>query len=194
MTTITEPQRATATATVDAAPRGAGAPAPGAEFVRAVCDLHGPVLLRYTLTLVDRDLHRAEDLVQEAVLRAWRGRENLDADPGRLRPWLFTVVRRLAIDAHRARSVRPAEVPPGDAQDAPIADESERVVNAQVVAQAMRDLPPRQREILVHVHYLGLSVHETAELLGIPEGTVKSRTHKAVRALREKLIARGYPG
>ncbi|MFL1380094.1 MULTISPECIES: sigma-70 family RNA polymerase sigma factor [unclassified Nocardiopsis] len=192
MTPITEPHRAAAT--VDVAPREAGDRAPGAEFVRAVCDLHGPVLLRYALTLVDRDLHRAEDLVQEAVLRAWRGRENLDTAPERLRPWLFTVVRRLAIDAHRARSVRPAEVPPDDAQDPPTADEAERVVNAQVVAQAMRDLTPTQREILVHIHYLGLSVNETAELLGIPAGTVKSRTHKAVRALRTRLLALGYPG
>jgi RNA polymerase sigma-70 factor, ECF subfamily len=192
MTPITEPHRATAT--VGVAPRDAGVAAPGAEFVRAVCDLHGPVLLRYALTLVDRDVHRAEDLVQEAVLRAWRGRGSLDTTPEKLRPWLFTVVRRLSIDAHRARSVRPAEVPPGDAQDPPAADESERVVDAHVVAQAMRDLTPKQREVLVHVHYLGRSVNETAEILGIPAGTVKSRTHKAVRALRGRLLARGYPG
>lgn len=192
MTPTTEPQRATAAPT--AAPREAGATDPGAEFVRAVCDLHGTVLLRYALTLVDRDLHRAEDLVQEAVLRAWRGREALASDPGRLRPWLFTVVRRLAIDAHRARSVRPAEVPPGDAQDPPVPDTAERVVTAQVVADALRDLTPTQREVLVHVHYLGRSVGETAEILGIPAGTVKSRTYKAVRALRERLLARGYPG
>ncbi|MDE3721993.1 sigma-70 family RNA polymerase sigma factor [Nocardiopsis sp. N85] len=188
MTPIPEPHRANATLEVD--PRGA--PESGAEFIRAVCELHGAVLLRYALSLVDRDVHRAEDLVQEAVLRAWRNRMTLNTAPEGLRPWLFTVVRRLVIDAHRARSVRPAEVPPDDAHERPVADATERIVTAQVVADALRDLSPMHREILVHVHYLGRGVNETAELLGIPPGTVKSRTHKAVRALKERLSARGY--
>lgn len=192
MTTITEPHRATAGA--PAPGRGTGAPGSGAEFARALCDLHGPVLLRYALSLVDRDVHRAEDLVQEAVLRAWRGWEARDTPAEKMRPWLFTVVRRLAIDAHRARGARPAEVPQDRAQDPPVADAAERVVTAQVVADALRDLTPTQREVLVHIHYLGRSVNETAGILGVPAGTVKSRTHKAVRALRERLLARGYPG
>ncbi len=167
-------------------------PAHGTEFVRDVYTHHGTVLLRYASGLVGHDLHRAEDIVQEAVLRAWRRIDALDTSAERLRPWLFTVIRNLAIDGHRSRGSRPTEVEQDLSAEHTVPDETERVVTTQLVADALGDLTPQHREVLLHVHYLGNSVRETALVLGIPEGTVKSRTYKASRALRAALDRRGY--
>src|SRR5829696_4522413 len=77
------------------------------KSLRALYDGHA------ALRLTNGDRARAEDIVQETLLRAWRNLEVLDDDVRPVRPWLFTVAQRLAIDAHRARRARPAEV--GDA-------------------------------------------------------------------------------
>jgi RNA polymerase sigma-70 factor, ECF subfamily len=71
---------------------------------------HGPALLRLATVLTGGDRGRAEDLVQETMLRAWTHRANLDIQHRSPRAWLITVARRLAVDAHRARRARPAEV------------------------------------------------------------------------------------
>jgi RNA polymerase sigma factor (sigma-70 family) len=68
---------------------------------------HGPALLRLATTLTGGDHGRAEDLVQETMLRAWTHRNNLDMQHRPPRAWLITVARRLAVDAHRARRARP---------------------------------------------------------------------------------------
>ena len=80
------------------------------ESLRALYDGHAPVLLAYALRLTDGDRNRAEDIVQETLLRAWRNLDRMDENAGPVRPWLFTVAQRLAIDAHRARRARPPEV------------------------------------------------------------------------------------
>src|SRR3712207_2867908 len=86
----------------------------GEESLRALYEAHAPVLLAYALRLTDGDRTRAEDIVQETLLRAWRNLDRVDEATGRpVRPWLFTVAQHLAVDAHRARRARPAEV--GDA-------------------------------------------------------------------------------
>src|SRR5579863_977451 len=71
---------------------------------------HGPALLRLATALTGGDRGRAEDLVQETMLRAWTHRADLDIQHRPPRAWLITVVQRLAVDAHRARRARPAEV------------------------------------------------------------------------------------
>jgi hypothetical protein len=80
-------------------------------LVRRLYAEDGRALLHFITDLCAGDRHRAEDIVQETMLRAWRNAEAL-ATSGRpsLRPWLFTVARRLAIDAHRLRGARAAEV------------------------------------------------------------------------------------
>ena len=74
------------------------------EIARVVAELAPLGLRRLRLTGGDRG--RAEDVVQETMLRAWRHPEALDPARGEIRPWLFTVARRIAIDAHRAALVR----------------------------------------------------------------------------------------
>ena len=80
------------------------------QVLRALVDQHGPALLGYAQRLTGGDLGRAEDIVQETLLRAWRHQDSLTGDRGAARPWLFAVARRIAIDAHRRRRARPAEV------------------------------------------------------------------------------------
>ena len=77
-------------------------------FIRALYAEHGGALLRYALHLTGGDRQRAEDLVQETIVRAWRHPEALADRPAR--PWLFAVARNLAVDAYRARQARPPEV------------------------------------------------------------------------------------
>src|SRR5690349_9639782 len=72
-------------------------------FLRDIYDRYGPLLLRYATRLLDGDWHKGEDILQEAAARAWKHAGFLDGGNERLRPWLFTVVRNLVIDHHRAR-------------------------------------------------------------------------------------------
>jgi RNA polymerase sigma-70 factor (ECF subfamily) len=162
------------------------------QLLRALFDQHAPALLSYALRLVDGDRGRAEDVVQETLLRAWRHPEAMAPDRGSPRPWLFAVARRIVVDAHRRRRARPHEV--GDDVLALIPtqdDDVDRALDAWLVADALDALSPAHREVLVQTYFAGRSVGEAARVLGIPPGTVKSRTHYALQALRLALLERG---
>jgi len=172
--------------------RGMGAARVDEQLLGALFSAHAPALLSYALRLTGGDRGRAEDVVQETLLRAWRHPESLDPKRGDPRPWLFTVARRIAIDAHRARDARPVEV--GDAALASVesgTDEIERALETWLVSDALAALTPAHREVLVETYYRGRSIAEAARVLGIPEGTVKSRVHYAMAALRLALQERG---
>jgi RNA polymerase sigma-70 factor (ECF subfamily) len=163
---------------------------------RAVVEMHiehRSALFGFLLTLTG-DRHRAEDLVQETMVRAWRHRETVDGSHASALPWLLTISRRLAIDAHRARMARPHEVSAEELLNtAPPDDAIERNLTALDVREAVRNLHPTQREVLVERYFHGLSVAEIAEKLDIPEGTVKSRCYYALRSLRKTLRSYGRP-
>jgi RNA polymerase sigma-70 factor (ECF subfamily) len=155
-----------------------------AELLRVMFAEHGDALYAHALRLASGDRQRAEDLVQETLLRAWRHPEALDPDRGSVRAWLFTTVRNLAIDSWRRRSVRVGEVVT-DALPEPVTDdETDRTVEAWLIAEALARLSQVHREVLVECFYHGRSVVEAATRLGVPPGTVKSRTHYALRSLR----------
>jgi RNA polymerase sigma-70 factor (ECF subfamily) len=158
-------------------------------LVRALYAEHAGPLLRYALRLTTGDRQRAEDIVQETLLRAWLHPEAIAERPAR--PWLFAVARNLAVDAHRARSARPREVGEAALELVPVADGADRALESWAVADALRVLRPEHRQVLVETYYLGRSVAEAAASLGIPGGTVKSRTFYALRALKLALEERG---
>ncbi|MEV0964828.1 MULTISPECIES: sigma-70 family RNA polymerase sigma factor [unclassified Streptomyces] len=154
---------------------------------------HGPALLSFLVGLTYGDRQRAEDLLQETLLRAWQHPEAFDAPYESMRPWLFTVGRRLAIDARRSRLARPAEIADGVLAATPDpSDVTDRAVAAVDVRAAVRSLSPEHRAVLVQIYFQGRSVAEAATALGIPQGTVKSRSYHALRAMARSLP--GYSG
>jgi RNA polymerase sigma-70 factor (ECF subfamily) len=161
------------------------------ESLRALYDGHAPVLLAYALRLTDGDRSRAEDIVQETLLRAWRNLDRLDEDVGPVRPWLFTVAQHLAIDAHRARRARPPEVGEAALASVPDLDQVEGALDRIIVTDALGSLSQEHRSVIVETYYRGRTVAETASVLGIPPGTVKSRCYYALRALKLALAERG---
>ncbi|MFD9724679.1 sigma-70 family RNA polymerase sigma factor [Streptomyces sp. NPDC059072] len=156
---------------------------------------HGKALYTFLLGLTFGDRHRAEDLLQETLFRAWTHPEALESTHASMRPWLYTVARRIAIDARRARMVRPAEVGPDALEHSPAADDrTEQAVAVLDVRHALRLLSPDHRAVLHQIYFRGASVGEAAEALGVPAGTVKSRTHYALRALRAAMPGYGPGG
>jgi len=158
-------------------------------LVRALYSEHAGPLLRYALHLTGGDRQRAEDIVQETLLRAWLHPEAIADRPAR--PWLFAVARNLAVDAFRARKARPREVGEGALELVAVPDGADRALESWAVADALRALRPDHRSVLLETFYRGHSVAEAATALGIPPGTVKSRTFYALRALKLALEERG---
>ena len=169
--------------------QGPQGPVSDEALVRALYTEHAGPLLRYALHLTSGDRQRAEDIVQETLLRAWLHPEAISERPAR--PWLFAVARNLAVDAYRARRARPREVGEGALELVAAPDEADRALESWAVADALRSLRPEHRGVLLETYYRGRSVAEAATVLGIPAGTVKSRTFYALRALKLELEERG---
>ncbi|WP_040883732.1 sigma-70 family RNA polymerase sigma factor [Janibacter sp. HTCC2649] len=166
-------------------------PDSGAVLMTQLHDEHAAALWGYCLSLTGRDHARAEDVVQETLLRAWRNHDRLEESRGSVRAWLFTVARNIVIDEWRTKRTQSelsvAEVPevrePGDQTD--------QMLLSWVVADALLGLSPDHRAVLVECYFKGASVAQAAHRLGIPDGTVKSRTHYALQALRLRLQEMG---
>lgn len=162
------------------------------ELVRALYREHGGALLGYVLGLLGGDRQRAEDVVQETFFRAWQRPSALDPSRGSIRSWLLTIARNIVIDGERARKARPPEVGEEVLGSIPTGtDEFDNAVVAYDVAGALAELSAHHREAIVEVYYRGRSVAEAAQALGVPAGTVKSRTYYGLRQLRLLLEERG---
>jgi RNA polymerase sigma-70 factor, ECF subfamily len=162
------------------------------DLVRALQAEHGPALLGY-VTRITGDPQRAEDVVQETLLRAWRRAGSLEGDASSLRSWLFAVAHNLAIDERRSRAARPDEADP-ELADVAVAGQLDRALEVSQITEALRSLSRDHREALVETFFRGRSVAEAAPVLGVPRGTVKSRTYYGLRALRAVLEERGWGG
>jgi RNA polymerase sigma-70 factor (ECF subfamily) len=163
--------------------RGGGVTSSEADLLRALHDEHAGVLWAYVVNLTNGDRAKAQDVVQETLLRAWRNPKVLDQSGGSARGWLFTVARRIVIDEWRAGRSRP-EVVTADVPERAVSDATDRLVDRHIIMAALRTLSIEHREVLLECYFRGSSVAEAAETLGVPAGTIKSRTHYALRALR----------
>jgi RNA polymerase sigma-70 factor, ECF subfamily len=160
--------------------------------IEVIYRLHGKPLYRFLLRVTLGDRRQAEDLLQETLFRAWRYLQDHTAEVTRLRPWLYTVARRVAIDAARARQARPTEVILSDPSSLPAAhDDIERMLVALTIRRGLMSLTQAHRTVLIEVYYHDRTVAEAAAALGIPEGTVRSRVFYALRALG---AVTGYAG
>jgi RNA polymerase sigma-70 factor (ECF subfamily) len=162
---------------------------PGAQdaadtFVRALYDDVPRSLFVFVLRLTG-SRYVAEDVVQEALARAWRRVDHLDLESDALRRWLFTVARNLVTDLWRSDSARPVIVSDECVMAAASAvDEVDQAVQRWALADALNRLTPKHRDILIEIYYEGRSVAEVAQRLGVPPGTARSRIYRALRALR----------
>lgn len=120
-------------------------------------------------------------------MRAWRTPAVLQRPGAPARGWLFTVARRIVIDEWRASSRRPEVVldaVPEPRSDGVADTVAERAVDRQLVVAALRKLSADHREVLLECYFRGSSVAQASAALGVPPGTIKSRTHYALRALK----------
>ncbi len=156
---------------------GAGA---DANALERLCDQHAAALWRYAWRLTG-DHAQAQDVVQETLLRAWQ-------DPNALRngqsprAWLFTVARNMVVDDRRSGPPEPF---------AGAADETVAALHRALVGDAMAQLSAEHRAVVGRSYYQGWTTAQIAADLDIAEGTVKSRLHYALRALRQALVEMG---
>jgi RNA polymerase sigma-70 factor (ECF subfamily) len=160
-----------------------------AARLAALYDAHAGPVWRYVVHLTG-DRAGADDVVQETLLRAWRTPRILAQDPAMTRSWMFTVARHLVVDdvrsARRRREIVVDDVP-DRAQD----DATEALFEAILIEEALAALSADHRAVVIRAYFGGLTVAEMARELEIPEGTVKSRLHYALRALRLALQEKG---
>jgi len=155
----------------------------------ALFEAHAKPVWRYVVHLTG-DRAGADDIVQETLLRAWRTPRILEQDPSTTRAWMITVARHLVIDEARSARRRHerivAEVPDGERQD-----DTDALFETLLIEEALAALSAEHRAVIVKAYYGGMSVAQTAAALDIPQGTVKSRLHYGLRALRLALQERG---
>lgn len=160
-----------------------------ASVLRELHDLHAAALWRYAVHLTGSPT-AADDVVQETLLRAWRSPRILEQDPASTRSWMFTVARNLVIDEarsahhrHESTTDTPPETPSREAADA--------IFDSLLIADALATLSEDHRAVIVEAYFTGLNTAELSRRLDIAEGTVKSRLHYGLRALRLALQEKG---
>ena len=141
-----------------------------------------PALRRFAYAL-RRDHASADDLVQDTLERAL-SRWSVRRQDGDLRAWLFTILRNLHVDSHRAEARRGTSVPFDEVDLPGTAATQDATVEAGDVLSAVGQLPQDQKSLLLLVGVEDFSYNEAARILDLPLGTVMSRLSRARRALR----------
>ncbi|MBS4728828.1 sigma-70 family RNA polymerase sigma factor [Mycobacterium sp. SM1] len=160
--------------------------------MRVLYDEHAAVLWRYALRLTG-DPGRAEDVVQETLLRAWQHPEVTGDTDRSARAWLFTVARNMIIDERRSPRFRnqAGSLDDPSAPERLTPDEVDAALDRLLIADAMAQLSAEHRAVIDRCYYRGWTTAQVAADLQIPEGTVKSRLHYGLRALRLMLQEMG---
>jgi len=154
-----------------------------AELMRALHAEYADSLWRYVLWLTN-DHARAQDVVQETLLRAWRSPQVLDQQDRPAGSWLYTVARNIVIDEQRSARARKEVLTEQLPETTSERDHTDATLDAWLIGDALHRLTVEHREVVVECYYRGRSTADAAQTLGIPAGTVKSRLHYGLRALR----------
>lgn len=133
------------------------------------------------------DRTRAEDAVQETFTSVWRSARSYRPERGPGAPWLYAVARNAIVDGIRGRKEPAAEAPEEPSPDAGPPERAEQSWLSWRVHRALEELPDSERRVLELAYWGGLSQSEIAEFLGIPLGTVKTRTRSALARLADVL-------
>lgn len=157
--------------------------------VRHLHDAHAPALNAWARHRT-ADPGEAEEIVQETLILAWRKQDQYDPARGSERAWLFGIARNVAVDRYRRRQRHLRAVPGVEAPELAVRSEIDRAVEDSHIRDALGALTDAHRQVVIETYYRGRSVREAADALEIPEGTVKSRLHHALRALRRELEVR----
>jgi RNA polymerase sigma-70 factor (ECF subfamily) len=133
------------------------------------------------------DRGRAEDAVQETFASIWRAARSYRPERGPGAPWLYAVARNAIIDRSRVRSEPPTDAPDEPSPDVGPPERAEAGWTAWRIHRALEELSPNERAVIELAYWSGLSQSEVAEYLGIPLGTVKTRTRAALARLADQL-------
>lgn len=133
------------------------------------------------------DRGRAEDAAQDAFVAIWRSARTYDSDRGAGAPWLYAVARNAITDGLRRTPDATAELQDGPAGDPDPSERAEQSWTAWRIHRALEVLPEHERPLIELAYWRGLSQSEIAESLGIPLGTVKTRTRSALARLADEL-------
>lgn len=165
---------------------------PEAQAMRVLYNEHAAAIWRYAVRLTG-DTARAEDVVQETLLRAWRHPEVTEDSERSARAWLFTVARNLVIDERRSARFRNEAGTPDmeKAADRAAPDEVESALDRMLLGEAIGGLSEDHRAVIRRAYYQGWTTAQIAADLEIAEGTVKSRLHYGMRALKLRLQEMG---
>ena len=165
---------------------------PETALMRVLYDEHAAALWRYAVRLTG-DPARAEDVVQETLLRAWQHPEVSGDAERSARAWLFTVARNMVIDDRRSARFRKEResLDTGSTPEQAAPDEVNAALDRLLIGDALAQLSADHLAVIRRSYYLGWTTAQIAEDLQIADGTVKSRLHYAVRALRLTLQEMG---
>jgi len=133
------------------------------------------------------DRGRAEDAVQETFAAVWRSARTYKPDRGAGAPWLYAVARNAIVDRSRSRTEPPGEVPDIASTELGPDERAEASYVSWRVHRALESLSPNERDVIELAYYGGLSQSEVADFLGIPLGTVKTRTRAGLGRLADLL-------
>lgn len=149
---------------------------------------HGPSLRTFLLNATRGDRWLADDLLQEALLRAWRFRTAMPRSSQDARKWMFVVARNVVMDAARRRKRRPESLGADLDEMRPAANGIDEAMAAGALQDAFARLSSAQQQALSIVSIGGESIEGAARKLGVPPGTIKSRIHYGLRRLREAVL------
>lgn len=161
-------------------------------MLRWLHETYSPGLWRFVIGLT-KDHAAADDIVQETLIRLWKHPAVLQRTEPAVRSWLFTVAHHLVIDDRRSARKR-HELAGDRPPETVVAEQTDRILDAWLIADALSGLSPEHRDVIVRAYYHRETTTEIAQRLNIAEGTVKSRLHYALRAMRLAPQERGVNG